>query len=128
MLARQIPFRAAILALAGALLCALCTPRVTAGGVPRTPQIARGEHIARLVCSACHTVAVDQEYPPILNQQPPSFADIANRPGMSAAYLERFITTTHWDVDKLPMSMPNPQLDKAETAAVSRYILSLRNR
>jgi len=47
---------------------------------------------------------------------------------VSAAYLERFITTTHWDVDKLPMSMPNPQLTREETQAVSHYILSLRNR
>jgi len=96
--------------------------------VTTTPETARGEHIARLVCSACHVVAVDQEYPPILKQQPPSFTDIADRPGMSAAYLERFITTTHRDVDRLPMSMPNAQLAKAETQAVSRYILSLRKR
>jgi mono/diheme cytochrome c family protein len=95
MVARQIPLRAALLALAAAGLCALCTPRVSAGGVPRTPEVARGEHIARLVCGACHVVAADQEYPPILNQQPPSFADIANRPGTNAGYLERFITTTH---------------------------------
>lgn len=128
MVVRHLLLRSALLALAAAGVCALCTPRISAGGVPSTPEVARGEHIARLVCSACHVVAVDQEYPPLLNQQPPSFADIANRPGMSAAYLERFITRTHWDVDKLPMSMPNPQLSKAETGAVSRYILSLRKR
>jgi mono/diheme cytochrome c family protein len=126
MVARHIALRAALLALAAAGLCALCTPRVSAAGVPRTPEVARGEHIARVVCAACHVVAIDQEYPPLLNQATPSFADIANRPGVSAEYLQRFIATTHWDVDKLPMSMPNPQLSKAETEAVSRYILSLR--
>jgi len=128
MIARQSVLRAALLALAAAGLCALCTPRVSAAGVPRTPQVARGEHIARVACAGCHMVTVDQEYPPILNQQPPTFADIANRPGVNAGYLQRFIVTTHWDVDKLPMSMPNPQLNKAEADAVSRYILSLRNR
>jgi len=128
MIASQVAWRAVLLALTAVVLCALCTPHVLAGGVPKTPEIARGEHVARLVCSACHVVAVDQEYPPILIQLPPSFAEIANRPGVNAAYLVRFITTTHWDVDKLPMTMPNPQLNKEETVAVSRYILSLRNR
>jgi len=128
MLARQVPLRLAALALAGAVVCALCTPRTSAAGVPKTPDVARGEHIARLVCSACHVVAVDQEFPPLLNQATPAFADIANRPGVTAESLQRFITTTHWDVDKLPMSMPNPMLDKSEVQAVTRYILSLRKR
>ncbi|HXZ60067.1 MAG TPA: c-type cytochrome [Steroidobacteraceae bacterium] len=128
MIARQVPLRAAALALAAVLLCALCTPRVSAGAVPTTPELARGEHIARLVCSACHVVATAQEYPPLLNKATPSFAEIANRPGVSAESLRRFITTTHWDVDKLPMSMPNPMLSPADVQAVSRYILSLRNR
>jgi mono/diheme cytochrome c family protein len=128
MIARQIPLRAVALALIVAVLCALCTPRVSAGGVPTAPEVARGEHIARLICSACHVVATDQEYPPILNQATPSFAEIASRPGVTAESLQRFITATHWDVDKLPMSMPNPMLTRAEAQAVSRYILSLRTR
>ena len=122
--ARRIPG----LALVATLLCAVCIPRVCAAGVPTTPEVAHGEHIARLVCSACHVVASDQEYPPILNQATPAFADIAKRPGVTAETLRRFITTTHWDVDKLPMSMPNPMLTQAEAQAVTRYILSLRNR
>lgn len=128
MLARQVPLRIAALALAAAALCALCTPRTSAAAVPKTPEVARGEHIARLVCSACHVVATDQEYPPLLNKATPGFAEIANRPGVTAESLQRFITATHWDVDKLPMSMPNPMLTKAEAQDVARYILSLRNR
>lgn len=128
MLARQVPLRIAALALAAVVLCALCTPRTSAAGVPNTPQLAHGEHIARLVCSACHVVAADQEYPPLLNKAAPDFAEIANRPGVTSASLRRFITSTHWDVDKLPMSMPNPMLTKAEAQDVARYILSLRNR
>ncbi|HUL46569.1 MAG TPA: c-type cytochrome [Steroidobacteraceae bacterium] len=128
MVVRQIPLRIAALALTVVVLCALCTPRTSAADVPKAPDVARGEHIARLVCSACHVVAVDQEFPPLLNQATPAFAEIANRPGVTAESLQRFITTTHWDVDKLPMSMPNPMLDKSEVQAVTRYILSLRKR
>ena len=126
MITSRVRLRAA--ALAGTVLCAFCAPRLAAAGPPTAPQVARGEHIARLVCSACHVVAADQEYPPILNQVTPSFLEIANRPGVTAESLRRFIITTHWDLDKLPMSMPNPMLSPAETQAVSRYILSLRNR
>ena len=126
MMARQIPLRIAALTLAAAVLGALSTARSSAAGVPTTPELARGEHVARLVCSACHEVATDQEFPPLLKQAAPAFADIANRPGVTAQSLRRFITTTHWDVDKLPMSMPNPMLSKSEAQAVTRYILSLR--
>ena len=128
MIARQVRLRAAALVLAGAALCALCASSLFAAGVPTTPEVARGEHVARLVCSACHVVAADQDYPPLLNQATPTFAEIANRPGVTVESLRRFITTTHWDVDKLPMSMPNQMLSPAEAQAVSRYILSLRNR
>jgi len=122
---RPIRLRFAALALPAAMLCVLQAPGISAG-VPSTPAVARGEHIARLLCASCHVVAVDQEYPPILNRVPPTFAEIANRPGVTAESLQRFITSTHWDVEKLPMSMPNPMLGKEQTQAVSRYILSLR--
>jgi len=125
MIVRQIPLRVAALAVAAGVLGALCTPRTSAADVPKA-DVARGEHIARLVCSACHVVAVDQEFPPLLKQSTPAFAEIANRPGVTAESLQRFVTTTHWDVDKLPMSMPNPMLTSSEAQAVSRYILSLR--
>lgn len=55
------------------------------------------------------------------------FFDIASRPGTSVESLEHFITQTHWDTDKLPMTTPNPQLTKQQTRAVARYILSLRH-
>jgi mono/diheme cytochrome c family protein len=96
--------------------------------VSPTPEVARGEHVARLVCSACHVVARDQEYPPILTKPAPSFFDIASRPGVSAHSLQHFITNTHWDVDKIPMSMPNVGISKNDVQAVSQYILSLRTR
>ena len=114
----------ALLLMAGG---ALAIRPASAGGVAATPEAAHGEHIARLICSACHVVAVNQEYPPLLRQATPSFVDIANRPGVSVASLRHFITTTHWDESKLPMSMPNPMLTDAEARDVARYIVSLRS-
>jgi hypothetical protein len=49
-----------------------------------------------------------------------------NRPGLRAEGLERFITTTHWDPDKLEMTMPALMTSPEQTRAVARYILSLR--
>jgi len=111
--------------LGSVILPCLFVPIAGAAG-SSTAEVARGEHIARLVCSACHVVARDQEYPPLLTQPAPSFFDIAGRPGVSAQSLQHFIANTHWDTDKLPMSMPSPMLNRSETVAVSQYILSLR--
>lgn len=97
-------------------------------GLSTSPEVVRGEHVARLVCSECHVVARDQEYPPILTETTPTFFDIANRPGVSAQSLQHFITNTHWDGEKIPMSMPNTMLNKHDVQAVSQYILSLRAR
>jgi cytochrome c2 len=111
----------------GALLCASFSHQTRAQIVAHNAELAQGEHIAQLICSACHVVAKDQEFPPILTKPAPSFFDIANRPGVSAESLQHFITHTHWDTDELPMTMPNPMLTPGQTRAVSRYILSLRS-
>jgi len=88
--------------------------------------LARGEHIARFECSACHVVAKDQEFPVLLTDPAPAFSVIANRPATSAKTLQNFITATHWDMRTIPMSMPNANLSKQDIAAVTRYILNLR--
>lgn len=121
---RRFAWPAAVLVGAG---CAALALGAGAGPVPTSPDAARGEHIARLVCSACHVVAVDQEYPPLLIKPAPSFAEIAKRPGVSAETLQHFILSTHWDTDTLPMTMPSPMLSQDEARAVSRYILTLRS-
>jgi mono/diheme cytochrome c family protein len=112
------------------LLIGLMVPLGSApAGAAEPPDgavIARGEHIARIVCSACHVVAKDQEYPPILDQPGPSFYQVANRPDTTAKSLRHFITTTHWDLKTLPMTMPSPMLTPEDTRAVARYIMSLR--
>jgi mono/diheme cytochrome c family protein len=99
----------------------------TAGAQSAHRSMSRGEEVARSVCSACHQVAADQEFPPLLVQPTPSFTEIANRPGTSVRSLERFITMTHWNEETIPMRMPNPMLTSEDTAAVAHYILSLRS-
>jgi mono/diheme cytochrome c family protein len=89
-------------------------------------DVAGGRQIALWVCSVCHVVAPDQEFAPRLEQQTPSFPDIANNPKTSAASLRKFITSTHWDEHTIPMTMPNPMLSDDQTSQVVSYILSLR--
>jgi len=96
------------------------------GEVPHDPVTARGEQLARVVCSACHVVAKDQEIPPLLAKPAPSFQSIANRPGTSADSIAHFVSSTHWDFETLPMKMPDLMMTKAEATAVARYIMSLR--
>ena len=121
--ARTIRAVALVLMLGGAI----SVPYRFAQSAPARADIARGEHIARLICSTCHVVAADQEYPPLLNVRIPSFSEIANRPGTTADGLRRFVTTTHWDEDKLPLTMPNPMISNADALDVARYIISLRS-
>jgi mono/diheme cytochrome c family protein len=114
----------AVLALVQTVVCGLT------GALAKEPardRIAvRGEQIARTICSNCHVVAADQEFPPILLQKTPDFVDIANRPDTTSKSLQSFIAHTHWDEQRIPFSMPNQMLSDAEIEAVTRYILSLR--
>lgn len=93
----------------------------------RGPGLERGAHVARLVCSACHVVADDQEFPPLLNPPAPSFKTIANRRSTTLEGVKHFVLTTHWDPPyDMPLRMPNPLLLSAEADDVARYLMSLR--
>ena len=87
----------------------------------------RGRAIAVAICSACHVVAADQAYPPILRRPGPSFQTIAEKPTATGDTLRRFISTTHTTVGE-PFKMPNPELTDEMQEQVVTYILSLRNR
>lgn len=89
-------------------------------------SVAAGKNVALIVCSVCHVVAPDQEFAPRLEQRTPSFAEIANRPDVTAESLRKFITTTHWDERTIPITMPNPELIDDQVTEVISYILSLR--
>ena len=116
----------AIAPLLSSALWLLVASPVSSAEPHHSAAVARGEHIARIVCSACHVVAKDQEYPPILDKPGPNFYDIANRPTTTEQSLRHFITSTHWDLETIPMTMPNPMLTPEDARAVARYILSLR--
>ncbi len=88
--------------------------------------VQRGEALAQERCSACHIVAEKQEYPSLLRYPAPSFRSIANRPETSAKTLRLFVSTTHWDLKAVPITMPNPELSYTERTAVISYILSLK--
>lgn len=90
------------------------------------PTVARGEHLARFVCSACHDVAADRQIPPTLNPPAPSFVEIANRPDTTAKRIRHFVLTTHWDMKTVPVRMPDPMLRREDASAVAAYIMSLR--
>jgi len=93
---------------------------------PADPVLARGEQIARQLCSDCHVVAGHQEFPPLLHSREPGFSEIADRPTTTEKSIRKFITTTHWDGKTIPMTMPDPMLTPEQAIAVSRYIMSLR--
>ena len=108
-------------------LVALASGWARADSPRRDPGPARGEHVARLVCSACHVVADNQEFPPLLNPPAPSFKALAHRPATTPESVRHFVLTTHWDPPyDMPLRMPNPMLLSAEADDVARYLLSLR--
>jgi cytochrome c2 len=85
-----------------------------------------GRQLARIACSDCHVVGSDSESPPPLHDTAPRFDEIAGRPGTTEKSLQQFITTTHWDGETIPYTMPKPELTKQQVVALSRYIMSLR--
>ena len=85
-----------------------------------------GKQLARIACSACHVVESDSESPPPLHDPAPRFDEIANRPNATEKSLQQFITTTHWDGQTIPYTMPKPDLTRQQVVALSRYIMTLR--
>lgn len=106
--------------------CGLCSMRLDAGAPEPDPTLVRGKELARIECSQCHVVSADQEYPPSLQVSAPPFEAIANRRATNEKSLRHFISTTHWDGQTIPMTMPAPGLTKQEIAAITAYIMSLR--
>lgn len=104
-------------------LCGLCGTTAYAGGGGQD-QVARGRQLARIECSQCHVV--DQDLPPSLQVSAPSFEAIANGRTINEKSLRHFISTTHWDGQTMPMTMPALGLTKQQTIAVVAYIVSLR--
>ncbi len=91
-----------------------------------TAEVRAGYRIARAVCSTCHIVQPAQSIPPVLVQAGPSFVDVANRPDSTVDSLRNFISSTGWDMQSRPITMPNQRLSDQSTREVAIYIMSLR--
>lgn len=103
-------------------------PVAWSAGSQEDPVVARGQHLAEIICSVCHIVETNQEFAPLLQSPTPRFRDIANRPGTTEKSIIEFLKTTHWDEKTIPMTMPDPTLMTDQRTALARYILSLRTK
>ena len=110
-----------------AVLATLCltAPPAFSQGATAADEVSQGHILAVRVCSICHLAAPDQERKPLLDPPGPPFQSIAQRPGLTADALEKFITTAHRGLDN-PKGMPNPDLAPYQVKQAAAYIMSLR--
>lgn len=94
------------------LILSAATAHPQAIGNPR-----RGAELAASVCAECHAVRDRQLLSP--NLRAPTFFEVANRPGMTAAALTVTLTTPHAG---MPMFMFTPD----QRQDVIGYILGLK--
>jgi mono/diheme cytochrome c family protein len=82
-----------------------------------------GREFALVACAACHVVAANQPFAPLLTGAP-DFVTIANRPDVTAASLQRRLATLPHIPSKGQMG--NPELTDEHLANVVAYIMSIR--
>jgi len=82
-----------------------------------------GREFALVACTACHVVAANQPFAPLLTGAP-DFMAIATRPDINAASLRRRLTTLPHIPSKGQMG--NPELTDEHLANVIAYIMSMR--
>ena len=92
---------------------------VTAVQAQHIGDIRKGRGLALDVCASCHAVRAGQPQSPLATA--PSFEEIADTPGMTAAALN-FWLTAH-----VHPTMPLLILSSQQVRDVSAYILSLRD-
>lgn len=96
------------------------------GQTSTTPDdVRKGHDLAVTVCAICHVGAPDQAAKPLMKPPAPSFESIAQRKGIDADSLQKFMNTTHRGLDN-PLGMPNPELMDYQVKQLVAYILSLR--
>jgi len=87
-----------------------------------------GRDMALLACTGCHVVVPNQPFKPINTgpPRPPDFKEIANRPNVTTASLQRHLET----LPAVPENshMPNLMLSSEELRDVVAFIVSLRNK
>jgi mono/diheme cytochrome c family protein len=121
-----IALTAAVLALASASglenLAAADAPEAR-----ETLAVQMGRTLAVRLCSTCHDVSSNAEFPPALANPGPSFGTIANRRDTSRQTLRLFLDSRHGDISVFPMKMPDLMLTDAQKEQAVAYIMSLRN-
>jgi mono/diheme cytochrome c family protein len=88
-------------------------------------QVARGHQLALEICSACHIAAPDQRTRPILTEPPPSLETLANKPGVTAESVQKFLLTIHLSLAN-GKDMPNPEVTEDQARDLAAYVMSLR--
>ena len=81
-------------------------------------SVAQGSAIARERCAECHLIV--KENGSSTNEKAPTFARIANLPGMTSAALRAALNTSH-------STMPNLVIKDDNADSIIAYILSLRD-
>jgi mono/diheme cytochrome c family protein len=74
----------------------------------------QGRVLAKRWCATCHVVSADQTSG---GTQAPPFAEIANKPGLTAASIALFLLRPH-------PPMPDMNLSRNEAADLAAYIVS----
>ena len=79
----------------------------------------RAPAFVEAACGGCHAVE-----PPFLSPNPasPSFAAIANRPGLSATSLADWLAEAHNYPEDMDFTLTRPQIDQ-----IARYLVTLRD-
>jgi mono/diheme cytochrome c family protein len=90
----------------------------TAGQAQDLGDLEQGRRLALDICASCHAVRAGQPLSP--NVAAPTFEAVAKTPGMTAAALTVWLTTSH-------PTMPNIMLSREQIRDVAAYILSLRD-
>ncbi len=116
-------------ALAVVTAAAVCTGAVTYAQTKHPEgNVEAGRQLALLACTGCHVVAPDQRFEPryVGPPYPPSFNEIANRPDVTAASIQKHLENLP-AVPQTP-TMPKPVLSSAELRDVAAFIISLRTK
>jgi len=92
---------------------------ITAVQAQNIGDLRKGYRLALDVCASCHAVRAGQTRSPLATA--PSFEEIANTPGMTAAALALWFTAASHP------TMPNLILSSQQLRDVSAYILSLQD-
>ncbi len=91
---------------------------VTTASVAQEPgDVHRGRMLAEMTCAECHAIGKNQVRS--RNGQAPTFAALANAPGMNAMDIRVALRTSHRE-------MPNLALSNDQVEDVAAYILSLK--